>query len=211
MIYEAENVSLIARVPKTTKRLLDVGCGTGALGQRIKEELNCEVVGITYSEAEAKLARDRVDEVVVSDLNNLGAVGAGLFDCIVCSHVLEHLYRPDEILLTLRRELSDDGTLIVALPNPLHWRQRLEFLLGRFRYTDGGLMDRTHYRFYDWFTAQELISNSGYSILNAKADGGFPLSRFLSFIGIGLDRVALKFSPGLFAVQFVFVCRRAGD
>jgi hypothetical protein len=65
--------------------------------------------------------------------------------------------------------------IIVALPNVLHWKQRLEFLKGHFKYTEGGLMDRTHFRFFDWQTAQDLLTQSGYQITQAEADGSFPL------------------------------------
>jgi SAM-dependent methyltransferase len=207
MIYEALNVPVMARVPQTTKRLLDVGCGSGALGRKIKEELDCYVVGVTFSEAEAERAAGRLDEVLVCNLNSFKLPPTDQFDCIICSHVLEHLYEPDQVLKRLRGGLSPDGTLIVALPNVMHWRQRLEFLRGNFKYTEGGLMDRTHYRFFDWATSQELLSGSGFAVVDAEADGNFPLSRFLSRAGEGLDRVALKTFPGLFGFQFVFVCR----
>jgi 2-polyprenyl-3-methyl-5-hydroxy-6-metoxy-1,4-benzoquinol methylase len=189
-----------------------LGCGSGALGREIKEARGeCRVVGVTYSEDEAALAARCLDEVLVRDLNTFVPAEAGEFDCIVCSHVLEHLYRPDEALRRLRRGLSPDGMLIVALPNVLYWRQRLNFFRGNFRYTDGGLMDRTHYRFFDWNTAQELLAESGYRVVEAAADGGFPLSRFLPRAGERLDRAALKKFPGLFGFQFVFVCRPSGN
>jgi SAM-dependent methyltransferase len=206
MIYEAVNHAVLASIPKTTRRLLDLGCGSGALGQKIKDEINCQVVGVTYCEAEATLAAQRLDEVILCDINSFESEEPGRFDCIVCSHVLEHLYRPDEVLKGLRRELSPGGTLVVALPNVLHWRQRLEFLRGNFKYTEGGLMDSTHYRFFDWQTAQELVARSGYSIVDSRADGSFPLSRFIFPVGKRLDRAASKMFPGLFGFQFVFIC-----
>ena len=211
MIYGALNEPVLARVPKTAKRLLDIGCGSGALGRKIKEELDCHVVGVTFSEAEAAIAGHHLDEVLVCDLNSFELPPIDQFDCIICSHVLEHLYEPNEVLRRLRRSLSPGGTLIVALPNVMYWRQRLEFLRDNFKYTEGGLMDRTHYRFFDWATAQELLKGSGYAVVDARADGRFPLSRFLSRAGEGLDRAALKTFPGLFGFQFVFVCRPNGD
>lgn len=211
IIYGAVNEAVLARVPKTARRVLDLGCGTGALGRKIKEAMNCQVVGVTYNEAEAELAAEHLDEVLVCDLNSFTSGEAGRFDCIICSHVLEHLYRPDKALAQLRRELCADGTLIVALPNVLYWRQRFEFLRGSFKYTDGGLMDRTHYRFFDWTTARELLTAGGFAIVEAQADGGFPLSRFLRQAGKGLDRAALKAAPGLFGFQFIFVCRSNGN
>jgi len=207
MIYEAANEAVLVRVPNPSKRLLDVGCGAGAFGQAIKKGRECEVVGVTYSEAEATLARRYLDEVLVCDLNNFEPTELAPFDCIVCSHVLEHLVQPENLLKKLLSVLSSEGTLLVALPNVLFWHQRWEFIRGRFKYTDGGLMDRTHYRFFDWITAQQLLNDSGYQVVDAVADGTFPLSRFLFGPGRWLDRTSLKAFPGLFGFQFIFSCR----
>ena len=209
MIYGAVNLAVAARVPESARRVLDLGCGTGALGAHLKRRPGREVVGVTFSEEEAREARTRLDEALVCDLNDFDPTGLGRFDCVVCSHVLEHLTRPEELLRRLRACLSEGGVLVVALPNVLHWRQRLVFLRGRFEYTDGGLMDRTHYRFYDWRTARALLADSGYALTAGEADGGFPLSRFVPLCGRALDRAALRLGPGVFGVQFIMVSRSA--
>ena len=207
MIYGAVNQPVLARVPRTAARVLDVGCGTGALGRAVKERMSCELVGVTHSEAEAELAAAHIDRVLVCDLNRFEPDGLGQFDCVICSHVLEHLHQPERLLKLLQNNLSADGVLLVALPNVLHWRQRFEFLRGNFKYEDGGLMDRTHYRFYDWTTAHSLLTDSGYSVVESEACGGFPLSRYVPTVGRRLDRAALRLSPGMFGTQFVFICR----
>jgi SAM-dependent methyltransferase len=206
MIYDGVNRPVLKHVPGAVNRLLDVGCGAGTMGRMIKEETACRVMGITFSEDEARLAARHLDEVLVCDLNNFDLLDAGQFDCILCSHVLEHLYQPQELLRRLRQSLAPGGVVIVALPNVLHWRQRLEFLRGNFKYADGGLMDKTHYRFFDWATARELLTGSGYRIIESEACGAFPLSRFLLRAGRWLDRAALNNFPGLFGFQFVFTC-----
>jgi methionine biosynthesis protein MetW len=207
MIYRAINHAVLSRVPATSRRLLDLGCGSGTLGQAIKASHACEVVGVTFSATEAAAAAAHLDQVLVRDLNQFDADEVGRFDCVVCSHVLEHLYQPERLLQQLHRCVNSDGTLIVALPNILFWRQRLEFFRGRFGYTDGGLMDRTHYRFFDWQTAQSLLVASGYAVELAQAEGAFPGARFLHAFGRRLDRFALGRWPGLFGFQFIFVCR----
>ena len=180
MIYDGVNEQVTARVPARAKRVLDLGCGSGAIGRKIKEKIACKVVGITYCQAEAEMASQCLDEVLVCDLNRFELCEVGQFDCIICSHVLEHLYQPDQLLKQLHKALLPGGVMVVALPNPLFWRQRLRFLLGHFEYTEGGLMDETHYRFFDWSTAQALLTDSGFAITVKEAHGSFPLSRFLS-------------------------------
>lgn len=207
MLYDSVNIQVLAHVPPTAARILDVGCGTGALGREIKKRLACSITGITHSVEEAKLAASNLDCVIVRDLNEFDPGGLGEFDCIICSHVLEHLHRPEKLLGRLGRHFSPDGLLIVALPNVLHWRQRAEFCRGRFRYTPSGLMDETHYRFFDWTTAHALLTDSGYSTVESRADGGFPFSRRLSVFGPPLDRVALRLAPGVFGFQFILVAR----
>jgi len=210
-IYEAVNQTVLLRVPKTAKRILDIGCGTGSLGIKIKHEINCEVVGVTYSKLESESANKYLDGVIIRDLNSFAPHELGQFDCIICSHILEHLYHPQALLNHLHDNLTADGVLIVALPNVLHWKQRWEFIRGRFRYTDGGLMDKTHFRFFDWETAHELLEQGGYQVVEAEADGNFPLpvlrkvcpAKFVDYI----DKIALNKFPGLFGFQFVFSCK----
>ncbi|MBW4561269.1 MAG: class I SAM-dependent methyltransferase [Mojavia pulchra JT2-VF2] len=207
-MYEAVNDSVILHIPKTAKCILDIGCGSGNLGREIKSRINCEVVGVTYSESEANAASAFLDRVLIKDLNYFDTQELGQFDCIICSHILEHLYHPEDLLIKLRRNLATNGVLIIALPNTLHWKQRLEFLKGNFKYTDGGVMDRTHFRFFDWNTSVELVSSSGFKVLFCKADGYLPMPgvrRFVKSIASILDRLVSKFAPGLFGVQFIIV------
>ena len=210
-VYESVNPAVFARIPHSARTLLDIGCGTGALGAAVKSVAGCFVTGVTHSAEEVALAETRIDAVKQADLNAFDPTALGRFDCIVCSHVLEHLHDPGTLLGRLRDCLAPGGTLLVALPNVLFWKQRLEFLRGRFRYADGGLMDRTHVRFFDWPSAAELIEGAGFRIAERAADGGLPLSSRLGPRWSGaLDRRALARFPGLFGFQFVFVCAHPG-
>lgn len=212
MLYEAVNQSVLSRVPDTAKRILDIGCGSGALGREIKRKLRCEIIGVTFSDIEAVSAEQWLDMIIVCDLNQFEPRELGLFDSIICSHILEHLYSPAELLTRLRNSLTTDGVLIVALPNALFWKQRLQFLRGRFRYTEGGIMDHTHYRFFDYSTSLELVRDAEFEIIARDVEAYFPLpflrSRLKS-LARRLDRLASKLIPGLFGVQFIIVARKA--
>jgi len=203
--YGALNRPVLDAIPTSARRVLDLGCGTGSLGRALKARQIVDVTGVTYSSTEAETARRYLDRVIVTDLNTFSPTDLGRFDCIICSHILEHLYWPDQVLRSVVRLLEPGGRLLVALPNPLFWRQRVRFLRGEFRYTDGGLMDRTHFRFFDWTSARALVASAGFPKISAYADGGFPLARCLPGAGRLLSHAALRIAPGLFGTQFVIV------
>ena len=206
LTYGSVNPAVLSRVPSGARRILDVGCGTGILGSVLKgERPDRYVAGITHAEQEAERAREVLDHVVIADLETYDFSDLGQFDCVICSHVLEHLRNPMEVLARLRNVLAVDGVILIALPNVLYWRQRLQFLMGRFRYTQGGLMDNTHVVFFDWATARSLVVGAGLQLVASASDGGFPGSRFLGPGGSALDAVALRVAPGLMGTQFLLI------
>lgn len=212
MIYRSVNHTVIAQVPDGARAVLDVGCGGGDFGAQLKATRDCHVVGITHDTQEAAVAGRVLDAVLVIDLDRYDPKQLGCFDVIVCCHVLEHLLAPGSLLTALRQNLARDGTLLVALPNVLYWKQRMQFLRGRFRYTDGGLMDRTHLRFFDWDTAPQVLREAGFEVAKRVADGSLPLSGRLGHrLSERLNRWALRRWPGLFGHQFVYSCRLAAE
>lgn len=213
-LYSGINRPVLDCIPATARRVLDLGCGTGALAEALKRRTaSVAVVGVTYSEAEAAAAAPRLDEVRVADLNDFDFQGLGTFDCAVLSHVLEHLYHPANVLARLRGVLAPDAVVVVALPNILMLRQRLQFLLGRFRYQDYGVMDRTHYRFFDTETAAALLRDAGYRLVGRADEGHLPLPLLRRLLGGAwagaVDRFATRARPGLFADQFVLIAQPA--
>lgn len=211
MIYEAVNEFVYSMVPAGTHSVLDLGCGSGALGARLLNSNRCrEVVGVTNSEEEAEQCKQNLTRVIVKDLNGDALESLGQYDCIIASHVLEHLYRPEVIMDNLTQCLRPGGVMIVALPNVLVFRQRMKFLFGRFEYTDGGIMDSTHYRFFDYSSAKSLMSSSSLVLDIFVVEGHFPtpvIRKLIPAISNLLDRLMVSTWPGLFGWQFVGVLR----
>lgn len=206
MDAEFTNPAVLKQIPQKAKLILDIGCGDGRMGKKIKELHQCSVVGINISEFEANLASQWLDKVIVGNLNSFDTSNLGEFDCIICSHILEHLYHPQQLLVQLHRNLRPDGILIAALPNILFWRQRLRFMAGEFKYIEYTPTDPGHIHFFDWKTARQLFEEAGYEILSQSADGNFPLPFIRKIIPVfaeKIDRIALKFRPGAFGIQFI--------
>jgi SAM-dependent methyltransferase len=145
-------------------RVLDVGCGRGTLAEIIGQ-MGWEVWGIEQSEEACAAARSRVAKLVTADLLDFETVGRQIgdtqFDVIMFSDVLEHLYDPLTVLERYLPYLKSGGKLVISVPNAVVWTNRLQWMLGRVNYSDTGVMDRTHIRFFTFRTARQLIEATG--------------------------------------------------
>ncbi len=210
-IYDGVNGCVFSFVPRSAVRILDVGCGTGTMGEQLRLTRERFVAGITYSRLEAQLASGRLSQVICADLNNFDFSNLGKFDCVILSHILEHLYFPEDALERIKCALGPESVVVVALPNVVWWKQRLEFLFGRWRYRDWGILDRTHFRFFDRRSSQELLEQAGYEILRVRRDGPLPFTkpgrRLLGPLAERIERLVCAIAPGLFAFQFVYLAR----
>jgi 2-polyprenyl-3-methyl-5-hydroxy-6-metoxy-1,4-benzoquinol methylase len=209
-VYSAFNKDVFSNIPLHALSILDVGCGTGAMGAALKEQnSNRKVYGITYSQVESASAGKLMDKVLVCDINKEMPQIDCSFDCIIFSHVLEHTTHPDKILSYFKKYLNKEGIVIVALPNILFYKQRWQLLKGNFRYSkEGGLMDDTHYKFFDNNTAKELLEEAGYSIVLQYATGNIPiglLRKGIPALSKRIDSFFVKRFPGLFGFQFILV------
>jgi 2-polyprenyl-3-methyl-5-hydroxy-6-metoxy-1,4-benzoquinol methylase len=205
------NPSLITLLRKGSKRVLDVGCGSGDNAALIKTmHPECLLYGITYSAVEAEMAERHMVKCWLFDIE--GDLPADIeyekFDCIIFSHVLEHLRDPAKVLARFSHLLCNDGQVLIAVPNILSWRMRLKFIRGDFEYTSEGELDDTHLRFFTFFTADRyLLTNvPQLKVTNKFATGSFPLwwlRRYVLSDNICnfIDRIALKYWPNLFGTQ----------
>jgi 2-polyprenyl-3-methyl-5-hydroxy-6-metoxy-1,4-benzoquinol methylase len=165
---------------------LDVGCGAGA-NARILAALGWSVFGITLSPTERASAEPACFKVWVHDLERgLPEEAAGSYDLVILSHVLEHLRNPESLLSQINQVVMPGGQIAVALPNILNWHQRLLFLAGRFEYSEEGIMDNTHLRFYTFSSAWKMLEKCGFRVVRARGSGSIlpwgPLRRLIPFL-----------------------------
>jgi SAM-dependent methyltransferase len=133
------------------------------------------------------------------------------FDYVLLSHVLEHLRHPEIVLRAIHTVLQPNGKVAVALPNVLTYSQRFRFVLGRFAYTTGGVMDETHVRFYTFTSGMHLVRSSGYQIIVARADGAFPMWKLRRLLPAHwvqrLNDWACHWRPNLFGIQSLYLAQ----
>lgn len=150
-LNERTSLSVLAHLVQPQTSVLDLGCGSGALGQYLHQTSHCTCDGLTFNEAEATHAQPHYRRVVVADLETcdlLTTFPAEHYDYIICADVLEHLRRPEHVLAACRKLLKPTGQLLVSVPNAGYAGLVAELLQGEFRYREEGLLDNTHLRFF---------------------------------------------------------------
>ncbi|MEJ6021310.1 class I SAM-dependent methyltransferase [Ramlibacter sp. PS4R-6] len=211
------NDTALALIPEDARRILDIGCGAGDNARRLGARgAATQVVGVTWSHAEAEQASRHCAAVHVLDLDRETVRDVGEpFDAILLSHVLEHLADPPHVLRSLVPLLRPGGCAVIVVPNVLEWRTRLALAGGRFEYADHGILDRTHLRFYTYYTApRELVAPvEGLRLERVIAKGAAPLGplrrRILSpTLRARVDEIAVRRWPNLFASEVAMLARR---
>jgi 2-polyprenyl-3-methyl-5-hydroxy-6-metoxy-1,4-benzoquinol methylase len=98
------------------KSLLEVGCGRGFFIDNVLKKLKCDVKGIEFNEEAVEKARNKKLPVENIDLKQL--IGNGeTFDAVCSFQVLEHTTNPRKFLESIMNVLTNDGILILSVPN----------------------------------------------------------------------------------------------
>lgn len=154
----------------SNKRVLDVGCDTGYLGEALGAFGNTtsgfEINEETAREARKRLARVEVGDLETSDLVEL--FGRASFDVVIFGDVLEHLRDPLPVLRQARGLLAPGGSVLISTPNVAHGDIRLALLAGRFRYTRLGILDATHTRFFTRDSLVEFLADAGFVLIELR-------------------------------------------
>ena len=209
--HDRVNPDLLWRIPVTARTVLEVGCGSGALGVAFKSRQPAVTwVGIEAEPSAAARARGRLDHVLSADVEDPALTLPALppLDCLIHGDVLEHLRDPWACLQRQAAWLADDGILLACIPNVQHWSVLQQLLQGRWPRLDEGLFDRTHLR---WFTRQsivELVEGCGLvlhdlqpRIFRPEQAAAFVQQLEPALAGLGLDRQALL--EGVSPLQYV--------
>jgi 2-polyprenyl-3-methyl-5-hydroxy-6-metoxy-1,4-benzoquinol methylase len=165
--YANARSDYIAALPKLhDARILEVGCGAGATGALALSLDKCATYcGIDICEPAAAIARERISEVLVGDVEKVELPWEReSFDVLILSEVLEHLSDPWATLRRLRPLMKPAARVFASSPNVSHYSVISMLLRGHWELAEKGTMDRTHLR---WMTPQSfcrMFEDCGYHV-----------------------------------------------
>jgi 2-polyprenyl-3-methyl-5-hydroxy-6-metoxy-1,4-benzoquinol methylase len=162
----------VVRLVGQHKRVLEIGCGPGSITKLLAQQGQCRVTGLELDPEAIKKVTPYCDVVMQADLNSEEwprlLDGAERFDVVVAADVLEHLYNPWITLQRMKQFISQDGYLVISLPHVGHAAVASCLITGNFEYRDWGLLDRTHIRFFGLKNIEDLFSQAGLKIIEAR-------------------------------------------
>jgi 2-polyprenyl-3-methyl-5-hydroxy-6-metoxy-1,4-benzoquinol methylase len=196
-------------------RVLDLGAADGSVARALVQR-QCRVWGVELDPEAAAHAAGVCETVTCADVETeepWAELAGQHFDAVLLLDVLEHLRSPAEVLRRASSLLTPAGVVVVSLPNITHAAVRLALLQGRFEYTDTGILDRTHLRFFDRASAEQLLLDAGLTIAERLR-----VVRALDQTEVRIDMAAadaglltrITTAPDAFTYQFVFVARGTG-
>lgn len=196
--------------------VLDLGCGEGFFSERVAAKNN-RVVGVDMLSEPQKAAF--LAEYYRADLSNglddvMPALKGRTFDKILLQDIIEHLPHPERILQDCLALLKPGGQLLVSVPNIANITVRMALLFGRFNYTQRGILDKTHVRFFTRSTARRMLEENGYEIIMQKATImpfelalGIPESSSVAKILNNGLAFTTRVMPGLLGYQLLYNAR----
>jgi methionine biosynthesis protein MetW len=158
----------IAQLVPKGARVLDLGCGDGAMLAHLQQTRQCTGYGVEIDDANVLACVQRGVNVIQLNLDEgLALFGDDSFDVVLQLDTLQHL-RNAEVMLRETVRVGREG--IVAFPNFAHWPNRLSIMKGRMPVTR-----RLPYQWYDTPNIRvgthadlgELAERSGLKVLDS--------------------------------------------
>ena len=146
------------------KRILDIGCGSGFLAGLIRKELpGIKIYGVDFSIEALKRCKNLSQVYCVDIEHSHIPFKDQAFDLIICSEVLEHLFRPEHVVAEIHRLLTIDGIGIITVPNFSFWRFRLQSLFGK---VPNIISHPGHFQVFNLELLQKLINKFSFRIVS---------------------------------------------
>jgi methionine biosynthesis protein MetW len=195
------DLAAIAEMIPDGVRVLDVGCGDGALLEYLVRTKKVDGRGIELSQQNVNACVARGLAVVQGDADtDLVEYPRQVFDFVILSQTIQATEKPAQVLEHL---LRIGRQAAVSLPNFGHWRVRLSLLFG-------GRMPRTRALDYHWYDTPNIHLCTVADFVDLARRNGAVIDRALALKGDGVagEMRPDAWGPNLLAQGAIFLLRK---
>jgi 2-polyprenyl-3-methyl-5-hydroxy-6-metoxy-1,4-benzoquinol methylase len=166
-------VALVKRL-EGVRSICDLGCGNGHIAGRLAA-LGYDVTGVDASISGLRIARQSypqpkfVERHIDAELNDLGQ-----FDLVISSDVIEHLYRPRDLLEAAQTLLKPSGQVLIGTPYHGYLKNLALAVTGRMDAHFSSLHDGGHIKFFSVNTLSQLLRSHAFTDLSFTFYGRAP-------------------------------------
>lgn len=164
--------TVILKMVKPQSTVLELGCYSGIMTNYMKNQLGCQVYVCEIDSQAIQFARQFAQDSWEGDIETLEWAEKFKnvkFDYVICADVLEHLKDPQRVLKSAKDLLKEDGSVLISMPNVAHNSVIYGLLHNQFQYAEYGLLDRTHLRFYTYFSLKKMCAEAGFTPVTEDA------------------------------------------
>jgi 2-polyprenyl-3-methyl-5-hydroxy-6-metoxy-1,4-benzoquinol methylase len=179
---------MLGFVPQEAKKVLEIGCGEGNFGRSVKVRNQAIVWGVEMDRGAARAAALKLDKILRGGIQSqLERLPRNYFDCVIFNDVLEHLPDPEKVLEEIRKNIIPGGWIICSIPNVFYISNLKGLMLDRdWKYTDFGILDRSHLRFFTRKSIRRMFEDLGYTVQGITGINGCRWKIFFLFNAITL-------------------------
>ena len=183
---ERQDFGVIAGWVQPGERVLDLGCGDGALLKLLQQERGVRGLGIELDPARVLAAISNGINVIQSNLEEgLAGFEDGAFDHVVLSRTLQTVHHTQPILLEMLRVGRE---AVVSFPNFAFWRNRMAVMSGRMPVSEDlpyEWFDTPNLRFFTILDFESLCAKMGLTIRERQVldDAGRAVTEEQNFLG----------------------------
>jgi 2-polyprenyl-3-methyl-5-hydroxy-6-metoxy-1,4-benzoquinol methylase len=149
----------------TTMKVLEIGCGAGNFVHNLNGYL--EYWGVEPNPNMAEQAKEKCSKVLIGSFDGVDSqIPECYFDLVICNDVIEHMADVENFLERIKTKLKPEGNLMGSIPNVRFIENILRFLIQKdWRYTEWGILDKTHLRFFTEKSLKRLFQENGFGLI----------------------------------------------
>jgi SAM-dependent methyltransferase len=163
--YNTSRPDVACFLPDTFSYTLEIGCGAGGFTRRYLGKA-VERWGIEPNQSAAEAARPSFTHLLCGAYDDVAEqLPDRYFDLVIVNDVIEHMPDHDRFLQDIKRKLAPGGVLVGSVPNVRHFTTLAKLLVAAdWPYSDSGVLDRTHLRFFTKKSLRRTLLENGYQI-----------------------------------------------